>query len=286
MKKLVLVAIILIANLNLTAQKIYYTSKKGDNIDKMKPFYSIVTINDSTIEIKVSVSSQSFKIQKKIVLEQQVLYRLTDDNQDLRKELLIVESLNHMELTTGINRLDGFQVVSKNIFSISKVPASINPQSGTITRSFGAVAGFSTVSSLYSGSYGVYIDFGHVGFEYHASASVSNESPDAFINGQTNKYVGGNGTTNIGFFSKLSPRTKGSLYLGLGAQFFTEVSAKTQQSFSGNNTFSYSTVSQESKTVPYLTIGHIQKLGEKFSTKIGLIFSESTMINFGFGYNF
>jgi hypothetical protein len=117
-------------------------------------------------------------------------------------------------------------------------------------------------------------------------------SADAYINGKTDKYVGGGGTMNLGFFSKFKPREKGTLYLGLGVQSYTEISVKNVVS-SYYNQFTRRTefttipsVNEDKKIIPYFTVGTLQKLGENFTFKAGLILSECSMINVGVGYNF
>jgi ABC-type oligopeptide transport system ATPase subunit len=240
---------------------------------------------------------------KKTVFEKQNLYRLSDGSSEYRIELYINEELGHMEFTVGMDRFEGFQVISKKVYSFSETIPQTSENSEKFTRSFGGVIGYSTFMgeiSLASVSYGGYIDFGRVGLEYHNSVSMNMNSADAYINGQSDKYVGGGGTMNLGFFSKFNPREKGTLYLGLGVQSYEEISVEnvnqvvfstwynpmTRKNETRSQTVSTPQVTEDKKILPYITIGTLQKLGENFTLKAGLILSECSMINVGVGYNF
>jgi hypothetical protein len=295
MKKILMVAITLITSVSVFAQKTYTTTKKGLSVDKMEPYVTSVLVSDSTIQIQDHTSILNYKIIKKTVLDKQNLYKLSDGSSDYRIELYINEEIGHMELTVGVDRLEGFQVISKKVYSFSETNSATSEYLGKLTRSFGGVVGYSTFMgeiSLASVSYGGYIDFGYVGLEYHSSVSMNMNSADAYINGKTDKYVGGGGTMNLGFFSKFKPREKGTLYLGLGVQSYTEISVKNVVS-SYYNQFTRRTefttipsVNEDKKIIPYFTVGTLQKLGENFTFKAGLILSECSMINVGVGYNF
>lgn len=290
-----MVAITLITSVSVFAQKTYTTTKKGLSVDKMEPYVTSVLVSDSTIQIQDHTSILNYKIIKKTVLDKQNLYKLSDGSSDYRIELYINEEIGHMELTVGVDRLEGFQVISKKVYSFSETNSATSEYLGKLTRSFGGVVGYSTFMgeiSLASVSYGGYIDFGYVGLEYHSSVSMNMNSADAYINGKTDKYVGGGGTMNLGFFSKFKPREKGTLYLGLGVQSYTEISVKNVVS-SYYNQFTRRTefttipsVNEDKKIIPYFTVGTLQKLGENFTFKAGLILSECSMINVGVGYNF
>ena len=97
---------------------------------------------------------------------------------------------------------------------------------------------------------------------------------------------------NFGFFSKFNPKDDGTLYMGLGAQSYTEISAKNVVSSYYNSitrrTESISTpsVAEDKKILPYFTVGVLQKLGPSFTLKAGLIVSQCSMLNVGVGYNF
>jgi hypothetical protein len=303
MKKFLMVAITLIASISVYSQKIYTTTKKGLSVDKMEPYVASVLVSDSTIQIQDQTSILNYKITKKTVFDKQNLYKISDGSSDRRIELYINEEVGHMELTVGVDRLDGFQVISKKVYSLSETNSSTSEYSEKLTRSFGGVVGYSTFMgeiSLASVSYGGYIDFGYFGLEYHSSVSMNMNSADAYINGQSDKYVGGGGTMNLGFFSKFKPREKGTLYMGLGVQSYEEISVEnvnqtifstwynpmTRKNETRSQTVSTPQVTQDKKILPYVTIGTLQKLGENFTFKAGLIISECSMINFGIGYNF
>lgn len=295
MKKILVVAITLIASVSAYSQKIYTITKKGLSVDKMEPYIASVLVSDSTIQIQDHTSILNYKITKKTVFDKQNLYKLSDGSSDHKIEIYINEEIGYMEFTVGMERLDGFQVINKKIYSLSNTNSSKPEYSEKLTRSFGGVVGYSTFMgeiSLASVSYGGYIDFGYVGLEYHSSVSMNMNSADAYINGKTDKYVGGGGTMNLGFFSKFKPREKGTLYLGLGVQSYTEISVKNVVS-SYYNQFTRRTefttipsVNEDKKIIPYFTVGTLQKLGENFTFKAGLILSECSMINVGVGYNF
>jgi hypothetical protein len=295
MKKILMVAITLIASVSVFAQKTYTTTKKGLSVDKMEPHVASVLVSDSTIQIQDHTSILNYKIIKKTGLDKQNLYKLSDGSSDYRIELYINEEIGHMELTVGVDRLEGFQVISKKVYSFSETNSATSEYLGKLTRSFGGVVGYSTFMgeiSLASVSYGGYIDFGYVGLEYHSSVSMNMNGADAYINGQSDKYVGGGGTMNLGFFSKFKPREKGTLYLGLGVQSYTEISVKNVVS-SYYNQFTRRTefttipsVNEDKKIIPYFTVGTLQKLNDNFTFKAGLILSECSMINVGVGYNF
>ena len=298
-----MVAITLIASISVFAQKTYTTTKKGLSVDKMEPYVTSVLVSDSTIQIQDHTSILNYKIIKKTGLDKQNLYKLSDGLSDYRIELYINEEIGHMELTVGVDRLEGFQVISKKVYSFSETNSATSEYLGKLTRSFGGVVGYSTFMgeiSLASVSYGGYIDFGYVGLEYHSSVSMNMNSADGYINGQSDKYVGGGGTMNLGFFSKFKPREKGTLYLGLGVQSYEEISVEnvnqvvfstwynstTRRNETRSQTVSTPQVTQDKKILPYVTIGTLQKLGENFTFKAGLILSECSMINVGVGYNF
>jgi hypothetical protein len=303
MKKILMIAIILIASVSTYSQKIYTTTKKGSSVDKMETYVASVLVSDSTVQIQDKTSVSKYKITKKTVFEKQNLYRLSDGLSEYRIELYINEELGHMEFTVGMDRFEGFQVISKKVYSLSETIPQTSENSEKFTRSFGGVIGYSTFMgeiSLASVSYGGYIDFGRVGLEYHNSASMNMNSADAYINGQSDKYVGGGGTMNLGFFSKFKPQDKGTLYLGLGVQSYEEISVEnvnqvvfstwynpmTRRNETISQTVSKPQVTQDKKILPYVTIGTLQKLGDNFTFKAGLILSECSMINIGVGYNF
>jgi len=120
MKKIIMVAIILIASVSAYSQKIYTTTKKGSSVDKMEPYVASVLVSDSTIQIQDRGSISNYKIIKKSVLDKQNLYKLSDGSSDHRIELYINEEIGHMEFTVGIDRLEGFQVISKKVYSFSE----------------------------------------------------------------------------------------------------------------------------------------------------------------------
>ena len=303
MKQILVVAIALIVSLSLSAQKIYKTTKKGLSVDKMEDYVASILVSDSTIQIQDQTSILKYKIIKKIMLDNQNLYKLSDGSTDFRIELYLNEEIGYMEFTVGMDRLEGFQVISKKVYSLSKPNSPTSENIGKVTRSFGGVVGYSTFMgeiSLASVSYGGYIDFGYFGIEYHNSVSMNMNSADAYINGQSDKYVGGGGTMNLGFFSKFKPREKGTLYMGLGVQSYEEISVEnvnqivfstwynpmTRRNETRSQTVSTPQVTQDKKILPYVTIGTLQKLGENFTFKAGLIISECSMVNVGIGYNF
>ena len=303
MKKITMVAIILIASVSAYSQKIYTTTKKGLSVDKMEPYVASVLVSDSTVQIQDYTSNLNYKITKKTVFDKQNLYKLSDGSSDHKIELYINEEIGYMEFTVGMDRLDGFQVISKKLYSLSNTNSPTSEYSEKLTRSFGGVVGYSTFMggiSLASVSYGGYIDFGYVGLEYHSSVSMNMNSADAYINGQSDKYVGGGGTMNLGFFSKFKPRDKGTLYLGLGVQSYEEISVEnvnqvvfstwynpsTRRNETRSQTVSTPQVTQDKKIIPYFTVGTLQKLNDNFTFKAGLILSECSMINVGVGYNF
>jgi hypothetical protein len=303
MKKIMMIAIILIASVSAYSQKIYTTTKKGLSVDKMEPYVASVLVSDSTIQIQDRGSISNYKIIKKSVLDKQNLYKLSDGSSDHRIEIYINEEIGHMEFTIGIDRLEGFQVISKKVYSFSETNPVTSEFFGKPTRSFGGVIGYSTFMgeiSLASVSYGGYIDFGYVGLEYHSSVSMNMNGADAYINGQSDKYVGGGGTVNLGFFSKFKPREKGTLYLGIGVQSYTEISVEnvsqttftqwynpiTRRNESTSQTYMIPQIVEDKKIIPYFTVGTLQKLNDNFTFKAGLILSECSMINVGVGYNF
>ena len=298
-----MVAIILIASVSAYSQKIYTITKKGLSVDKMEPYVASVLVSDSTIQIQDHTSILNYKITKKTAFDKQNLYRLSDGSSDHKIEIYINEEIGYMEFTVGMERLDGFQVISKKVYSLSNTNSSKPEYSEKLTRSFGGVVGYSTFMggiSLASVSYGGYIDFGYVGLEYHSSVSMNMNGADAYINGQSDKYVGGGGTMNLGFFSKFKPREKGTLYLGLGVQSYTEISVENVAQTSSSQSYNYITkkyetrsqtvmvpqVVEDKKIIPYFTIGTLQKLNDNFTFKAGLILSECSMLNVGVGYNF
>jgi hypothetical protein len=105
---------------------------------------------------------------------------------------------------------------------------------------------------------------------------------------------------NLGFFSKFKPREKGTLYLGIGVQSYTEISVEnvsqttftqwynpiTRRNESTSQTYMIPQIVEDKKIIPYFTVGTLQKLNDNFTFKAGLILSECSMINVGVGYNF
>lgn len=303
MKQIFLLAFTVLISYFSFAQKVYTTTKRGASVDKMDPYVALITITDTTVQIKDQSAVLNFKITKKTVIDKQNLFKLSDGSNDYQTELYINEEIGHMELTLGVERLEGFHVMNKKMYSLSKNTSVEQQSNQKLTRSLGGVFGYSTFMgeiSATSVSYGGYVDFGYFGLEYHSSASLNTKSPDSYINGQTNKYVGGGGTMNIGFFSKFKPYEKGTLYMGLGAQSYTEISVEnvtqtipyswynpiTRKYEMRTQNVTTPQVVEDKKVIPYFTIGTLQKLNDNFTFKAGLILSECSMINIGVGYNF
>lgn len=309
MKKLLMVAIILIASVSLFAQE-YGTSiewgykpsivqtstdkklkiqekpihgdfiivKTGRNLEKTEKFYGKIIVVDSIINFEQLGRTDTFKIRKKYNFNGNTLFEVSDSKNDkLKSEFFLNEEYKYFEYTTSIERLSGDKIVDRKLYFYEIQIDGENKQN-SVTKSFGGVCGYSTFLggvSLSSVSYGAYIDFGYFGVEYHASASLNND-PSAinkYINNQTDNYVAGSGTMNFGAFYKFTPENDWSTYVGLGAQSFTEISVKNISK-------------QENKINPYVTIGLIGKLSSEFSFKSGIIVSKCSMVNFGVGFNF
>ena len=274
----------------------FVISKTGRTIGETQKFYGKITVTDSTIKFEQLGNTDTYKIIKKYGVNGNTIFNVVSlKNPDTKVEFFLNQEYNYFEYSVVVERISGTKIVDSKLYFFDNNNKKSNGD--VLTKSFGGVAGYSTFLggiSASSVSYGGYIDFGYFGLEYHASASVNNNLSGAnnYINGQTNKYVAGGGTMNFGFFSKFNPKDDGTLYMGLGAQSYTEISAKNVVSSYYNSitrrTESISTpsVAEDKKILPYFTVGVLQKLGPSFTLKAGLIVSQCSMLNVGVGYNF
>jgi hypothetical protein len=139
-------------------------------------------------------------------------------------------------------------------------------------------------SSFGNMSWGTYVDLGKFGIEYNASVGTNMKDIGAtnYLNGNTNEWVAGGTSRNIGVFTKYK-RNKNMTYGG-GVQF-TEIIGVKNTTIPGVNV-KVPSVYTENSIFPYVTIGYITKLGDNYSFKGSVIVSKISMANVGFGYNF
>ena len=281
----------------------FIITKSGRSYDATEKFYGKIVVTDSTLNFEQLGKTDIYRIEKKRYINGNTLYNVSNlKNPESKEEFLLNQEYNYFEYSVVVERISGSKIVDTKLYFFNKHVAK---QEDRLRRSFGGVMGYSTflgTVSASSASYGGYVDFGYFGLEYHGSASLNNNlnDIDKYLNGQTNEYVAGGASMNFGFFSKFTPKKDGSLYLGLGAQSYTEISAKnvTQSSLitvynsilrryeTRTQTTTTPQVVEDRKIIPYFTIVYLAELGETFTFKGGIIVSKTIMLNVGVGYNF
>ena len=198
--------------------------------------------------------------------------------------------------------LVGLVMVLGTLVSNAQIPNKIN----YLIKSFGFDAGVATSASssefLTLAMGGGFIEFEKFGIEYHNSISITKDlDATNYINGNTNEYMAGGVSRSVGIFYKLKKQDVG-FYVGGGASFDeiigvknittitptiinAPVYGKTYIPIYKNITTVTPNIIDETKIYPYITFGYIAKLNDFYTLKTGVILSNISSINIGFGFN-
>lgn len=297
MKKILVVAIALIASLvsmgqdNGTSQEWnnFYSKAKKENPQtqiqptviqvseystdnsKFIPTSIAISFEDKYIKFNSGGSVKVLEIQSKhIITNNQTFYKCKDtSNMNELVEVSFYYDSKLIVLNRGMVSLTGVKVIETSYLNFGQSKY----KSTQVFRSVGGVGGYGITmdeSNLGSASWGVWIDLGYVGIEFHQGVNANYNSDDAmnYINGSSPKFVAGGMSTNLGLFTKLSPHETSSMYFGAGLQVFNEIS----------------TGPSEKKNIPYISLGFISKLSDAWAFKVGVIGSKQSMLNLGFGF--
>jgi hypothetical protein len=166
----------------------------------------------------------------------------------------------------------------KKLLVVLVILISVNGYSQlTIGGSYGFQTHISKSTKI-GNSGGMWIDFGKFGLEYQTSGSVNldfNEM-DKFVKGKSSTYEAGNVVKNYGFFinDNQSPVNKNiTFFAGGGLQHTKTVSAISS---------SYVPVIKDGY-LPYAVLGLKYKLEGSLISRVELLMSEVSSINFGLG---
>jgi hypothetical protein len=224
---------------------------------------------------------------KKLLVLSMVLSSFVSYSQVIEKQTTYVIKMTEQEYQTYIN--SNKKELPKQKTSTPYYKPRPTYSSRINDKSFGLVGGYSMFmgsSSFGNMSWGTYVDLGKFGIEYNASVGMNTKDLGAtsYINGNTNEWIAGGTSRNIGVFTKYK-RNKNMTYGG-GIQFTEIYGAKTSNVYYGNIVVPTPGVFTQNSIYPYVTIGYINKLGDNYSFKGSIIVSKISMVNVGFGYNF
>lgn len=240
------------------------------------------------------IHKQTQIIMKKLLVLSMVLSSFISHSQVIEKQTTYVVKMTEQEYQTYINsnkKESPKQKVSNSYYKPRPTYSSrIND------KSFGFVGGYSMFmgsGSFGNMSWGTYVDLGKFGIEYNASVGTNTKDLGAtnYINGNTNEWVAGGTSRNIGVFTKYK-RNKNLTYGG-GVQFTEIIGVKNTTIpgvyYNGKLIAGPTTMPSpytQNSIFPYVTIGYINKLGDNYTFKGAVIVSKISMVNVGFGYNF
>lgn len=233
------------------------------------------------------IHNQTQSIMKKLLVLSMVLSSFVSYSQVIEKQTTYVVKMTEQEYQSYLN--SNKKEIPKQTSSNRYYKPRPTYSSRINDKSFGLVGGYSMFmgsSSFGNMSWGTYVDLGKFGIEYNASVGMNTKDLGAtsYINGNTNEWVAGGTSRNIGVFTKYK-RNKNMTYGG-GIQFTEIYGAKNTTMTMYGVTAKVPSVYTENSVYPYITIGYINKLGDNYTFKGALIVSKISMINVGFGYNF
>ena len=235
------------------------------------PIELTINLGEKKITFEYNNKIEIFSISSKYNLQNdEIFYSCTDSSKGQILELTLNYSKTMVVVNRGLNSLSGF----KNLETIYYNFGEKHSESSKLSSSIGGVGGYSLTldeQNIGSASWGIWLDLGYFGLEFHQAVSANYDSEQAinYMIGNNEKLVVGGTSTNLGVFFKPSPKEESSFYLGSGLQIFQEIST-----------------SQSKKNIkPYFTLGIISKISEDFTFKGGVLLSKQSMINLGFGFN-
>jgi hypothetical protein len=231
-------------------------------------------------------------MKKLLVLSLVLVVSIVSYGQVIEKQTTYVLKMTEQEYNEYVKSKEQKEVVVVNVPKVRVEPIKSDKEG-----SFGAMAGVTTMigeaGSFINFSGGGWVEYKNYGIEYITSASVTNDMMATdYISGKVGKWIAGGASKSYGIFYKQD----NGLYYGGGVQNSLIIGLENVTNTVGGqirNGIKYPTYStvipkdiNESKTLPYFTIGYMKNLGEWFTFRGGILVSKFTSINVGVGYSF